>query len=1106
MAIKSGDSRMRVVTQSLGQARSAWRAIDVGSSVLRGMTFLLLALLAGFVADNVFDLPGAVRLAYAVLFLGGVVYIIVFHIAFRMVRPLSDEMVARHVEKKYPELDNRLINAVLLHKERIADPVTRTMVASQLDDTASAVRRCDMVGSTDSKPLWRWGKWAVALGIFAVIYGMAFSRHFTNAVKRFAAPTKYIAPLTDTQLTVTPGNAERLEGEMLTILAEVKGVLPETARVYFDDGESDTVHRPMPFEGSHFVYEFSNLQKGFGYWVKAGDATSRKFEVTVLSRPNVSGIKLAYDYPDYTNLESKTEDSETGSINAVTGTKVTVDITADRPLKKAHLSVTYLVPNEKTGAPQSVELPMELSPQGAAKAEIDVDRCGHYRIHIEDAAGIPNQPIARQIVALPDEPPMVKVLEPSKDVTATPDSKVPVLAEAKDDFSLRGLKLLMQSRGDDDWKEFRSWEFPPGSQEKREGCTIILADLQVGPGDIISYFFRGDDGRPDRDETAGTSRIYQISVVSKDVAQEEDQKEKEALRTLLTKLIGMQRANLAATQRLGRWDEANRGDIGNDKDARKDFDIEAAALLKTEGDIYSTATKGVRELAGDENAESLSVLADIAASEITRAVTQLNMMKKAAGNNDILPVAEEAAVTEKAIVAALEKLLTNPRTALAERLEEAGKKEDVSDAPEDLMNAEEMAEQMKERLEEFHKEQAEVMAMTKQLADINADDLTEEDEMKFEELAETELKWGKYFKEKATDLSKLPPQSAELASMAKECLEVWTDLEAAADALKKKATEIATAMEESSNGQAQEITENIEKWLPEGRDSETWKMEGLDNEADQALAPLPEELEDLIGELLDKEDELMEDADDASSDSLSSMDKGIGWDAMDGPMASMSAKGVTGNRLPNANEMGGRAGEGRSGKSTGQFVEEEAHGKGGRTTPTRKTPTPFEAGVVKDYEAEPGTGATGGGKESGAGQEGLQGQIPPATRGKMKRLASMQQNLIDKAQRVDMALKEYNYPRGDLPKTIELMEEVQQDLDSGAYISTAGKRNRNVLTGLREVKDMVEKQKELSRDRAPLLPKELREEIASSQHEKVPREYEDMVDNYFRALSEAGTR
>jgi len=42
---------------------------------------------------------------------------------------------------------------------------------------------------------------------------------------------------------------------------------------------------------------------------------------------------------------------------------------------------------------------------------------------------------------------------------------------------------------------------------------------------------------------------------------------------------------------------------------------------------------------------------------------------------------------------------------------------------------------------------------------------------------------------------------------------------------------------------------------------------------------------------------------------------------------------VTGNRLPNKSEIGGRSGEGRQGKSSGEFVGDEAVGKGGRKTP-----------------------------------------------------------------------------------------------------------------------------------------------------------------------------
>ena len=68
---------------------------------------------------------------------------------------------------------------------------------------------------------------------------------------------------------------------------------------------------------------------------------------------------------------------------------------------------------------------------------------------------------------------------------------------------------------------------------------------------------------------------------------------------------------------------------------------------------------------------------------------------------------------------------------------------------------------------------------------------------------------------------------------------------------------------------------------------------------------------------------------------MDSLDKGAGWGAADGPISNMSARGVTGNTLPNNMEISGRSGEGRSGRSSGQMVEATAEGKGGRKTPSR---------------------------------------------------------------------------------------------------------------------------------------------------------------------------
>ena len=129
-------------------------------------------------------------------------------------------------------------------------------------------------------------------------------------------------------------------------------------------------------------------------------------------------------------------------------------------------------------------------------------------------------------------------------------------------------------------------------------------------------------------------------------------------------------------------------------------------------------------------------------------------------------------------------------------------------------------------------------------------------------------------------------------------------------------------------------------------------MEEPQGQQDMPMAELPKQLDDLIGDLMKQEQADDPEKDDVSSSIMDSIDKGAGWGAADGPMSNMSAKGVTGNQLPNNDEIGGRSGEGRNGKSDGQMVGNTAVGKGGNETPTRMTPTPFENGSVNDQSKD----------------------------------------------------------------------------------------------------------------------------------------------------------
>ncbi|MHC4253981.1 MAG: hypothetical protein ACYS9X_33115, partial [Planctomycetota bacterium] len=274
-------------------------------------------------------------------------------------------------------------------------------------------------------------------------------------------------------------------------------------------------------------------------------------------------------------------------------------------------------------------------------------------------------------------------------------------------------------------------------------------------------------------------------------------------------------------------------------------------------------------------------------------------------------------------------------------------------------------------------------------------------------------------KEAEADLSKLPMQDFSTEQLLKELAEVYSEVEMAKDALTKKSAEIAVPVEQAGMEAAEELTTHLEKWLPDTPDRQQWSMEEPLGEFETPMTELPKELEDIVGELMEGEEDIFEEMEDVSSSWADSLDQGAGWDAMDGPISNMSAQGVTGNHLPNSSEIGGRSGEGRTGKASGEMVEDSATGKGGRQTPTRLTPDAFLGGEIEDTSKDPAGGSTGGGKTSGGGGEGLEGPVPPEVKREMERLKGAQADLRNRAERIAMQLKARNFPEADIEVTLD---------------------------------------------------------------------------------------
>jgi hypothetical protein len=233
----------------------------------------------------------------------------------------------------------------------------------------------------------------------------------------------------------------------------------------------------------------------------------------------------------------------------------------------------------------------------------------------------------------------------------------------------------------------------------------------------------------------------------------------------------------------------------------------------------------------------------------------------------------------------------------------------------------------------------------------------------------------------ANDLYQFPelPVCNELNSKMRE---IHEDVEQAMGSENAPAMEIAVQKEDSlldAIRKTKERVEDVEMWLPDVPDNIVWNMESFDTDEfpEIPLVPLPDELEDIVGDLLDQASDVEAQSQDTTGNNMIA-DMEMGWGVMDGPMPCFSAKGKSGNTRPNDNEMTGRSGAGREGQSNGELVENHVKGLEGRETHARRTQDPFQKGMVTEDEGSTMKAkATGGGKLGGESESiGMFGNAP----------------------------------------------------------------------------------------------------------------------------------
>ncbi len=476
----------------IASAGRRWRRRAAAHGLLRVLTPAIAAVVLYLALDALFVLPRGVRIVW----LTGTAMFLLAGLAVLVVRPLMRKLdpvgIAARIEAEHPELGERLEASAELWEKRgrgkhgysveLIDALIEKTVADAAGIDFGAVR-----GTARAR------RWALALGIVVVgALGLAgLGSRLGPALGRLARPFAVVETQAVT-ITVEPGDTTLLSGDDLIITATVTGPSGDGAVLTYEyEGEipreramtSDVTGErtavPDPSSESAHRATLGDVRTDLRYSVSVGETESPTYTATVIERPFVTGLRLDYEFPAYSGLLARTVDENNGDVTALTGTRIGLTLTASKPLESARLVF-------ESGEP----LPLEREGASVFRGGMLVVESATYSIEITDTDGLSNgDPATYSIVAVRDEYPLVRIVEPGEDREVPRDMSFPLVISALDDYGVSDLTIRYSIEG------LATEGVLPlanlgrrGERELVKEAVWDLSETGILPGAVLVYF------------------------------------------------------------------------------------------------------------------------------------------------------------------------------------------------------------------------------------------------------------------------------------------------------------------------------------------------------------------------------------------------------------------------------------------------------------------------------------------------------------------------------------------------------------------------------------------------------------------------------------------
>ncbi len=284
-------------------------------------------------------------------------------------------------------------------------------------------------------------RYALFTSVAAIALLIVFGGPLMSAAERVMNPGRDFSPSPEFVLHVAPGDVELVRGDSMKVIVTATGTLPKEVTITRKE-KGRTADSPLTVEGDEhgqYTVTWSGLATTFEYWAYAQNVVSDKYTATIQELPAVRYLSVTLSPPAYTELAPMTLEENVGDISAVIGTQARLAVSATKPLERAVIEF-FNVTGENLATPRET---LVLNLDGSkANGEFTVAKSGTYQIKLTGKDGRESRDaITYRINARPDEAPVISLVEPANDLEIAADIKIPVVADAADDYGFSKMTL-----------------------------------------------------------------------------------------------------------------------------------------------------------------------------------------------------------------------------------------------------------------------------------------------------------------------------------------------------------------------------------------------------------------------------------------------------------------------------------------------------------------------------------------------------------------------------------------------------------------------------------------------------------------------------------------